>query len=155
VSTLNTGEIRRRPPKRRKCHATELNRPGWLRVTTYVSSTSPCEIGPEGGEHHVTFENMSPLPYRLTIEAECVTQLLSYRSPTRLREVQWQTGALILGRGRSGTTLNRLQRTVYGMGTGLDEQIRVTVSWKCVPNPGSGVMDPLSIAVDVRQTAHR
>lgn len=151
MSSVNTGEIRRnRPPKRRKCYTTEVNRPGWLRVTTYVSSTSPCEIGPDGGVHHVTFENMSPLPYHLSLQAECTTDLLSYSSSTYLRDETWAAGTMINGRGRSGTTLKRLQRTVYSMGTGRDERITVTVGWECVTHSGAGVMEPLNIAVDVR-----
>lgn len=150
--SVNTGERRLPPPsRRRKCFAAELNGPGWLKVTTYVASTSQCEVGPDGGEHHVAIENMSLLPYSLRIVAQCASETLSYSEPPRRRKRTWSTGAVIDGRTNASTGL-KLRHILHSGGTGHDEKLTVTVTWSCLSHLGEGSVGPIGIWVDTRQS---
>lgn len=145
------------PGRHEKCHATAVNRPGWLTVSTYaVCGEQTCVVNGSGDLHRVVVTNDSPLQYRVGIRGTCLTDGLAYVAVDNTESRDWNPLEVHLDgrRKRRAARSRQLDERLVARRKCDDESIEVTVSWSCVTNIGKGNMDaPLTIQVDARLPA--
>jgi hypothetical protein len=143
------------PDRRHKCHATAVNRQGWLTATAYALCGEPCVVNQHGDDTvRVVLTNDSPLQYNLVVRGRCGTGGIAYRDEEGDEVEVWAPNPIHI----DGRRKSRMERTRQVGGRLVarrnrdNEQLEIEVGWSCVTHKDEDTLSPsLTIQVDARR----
>lgn len=149
------GSTPQKPDRRDKCHATAVNRQGWLTATVYALCGEPCVVNDHGEDMlRVVLTNDSPLQYNLVVRGRCPTGGVRYQDEEGDEVERWVPNPIhIDGRRKSRSDRTRqVDGRLVALRNRDNEHLEIEVSWSCVTHKDEDALSPsLTIQVDARR----